>query len=142
MLPLKLSLPRILLPNKQPFSAKGYKDKTVSNIAVLERQKTDLLVEMEPDLSYIEIPLFDPPVIYPNPAKEMLHAVLPKGLAGYINVKITGISGNLLMDFYLHNQEGDPLTIETDNLPSGAYILIFTNNASGARSKGRFIIVK
>ncbi|MBI5010094.1 MAG: carboxypeptidase regulatory-like domain-containing protein, partial [Bacteroidia bacterium] len=124
------------------FSAKGYKDKIVSNVVVLERQRTDLIVDMEPDLSYIEIPLSDPPVIYPNPSKGMPHAVLPKGFTGYINVKITGISGNLLREFYIYNQEGVPISFDTGLLPSGGYILIFTNNATGARSKGKFIVVK
>ncbi len=124
------------------FSAKGFKDKTVSNITVFERQKTDLLVDMEADFNYIEVPLSGPPVIYPNPAKEVLHAVLPKGFAGYINVKITGISGNLAREFYIYNQEGVPVSFDTGNLPSGSYILIFTNNSTGAISKGRFIIVK
>jgi hypothetical protein len=124
------------------FSAKGYKDKIVSNVAVYERQKTDLLVDMEPDLSYIEIPLSGTPVIYPNPANGILNAVLPKGFEGYINVKITGISGNLIREFYLHNHEGVPVSFETGSLPSGGYILIFKNNATGAASKGKFFIVK
>ncbi len=135
---------RMLSPGSynMTFSAKGYKDKIISNVTVFERQKTDLLVDLEPDLSYIEVPLSDPPVIYPNPANRIVHAILPKGFAGYINVKITGISGNLSREFYITVQEGDPVSIETSNLSSGGYILTFTNNATGARSKGKFIIVK
>ncbi|MBK9391853.1 MAG: T9SS type A sorting domain-containing protein [Bacteroidetes bacterium] len=135
---------RMLAPGSYnlTFTANGYKDKIVNNVTVFARQKTELPVDLEPDLNYIEISFTDPPVIFPNPASGMIQAILPKGFGGYINVKIAGLSGKILSEFNIFNQEYGHNFIGVNELPSGNYIILFTNNATGARSKGKFIIAK
>jgi hypothetical protein len=72
----------------------------------------------------------------------MIQVLLPKGFGGYINVKIAGLSGKILDEFNIFNQEYVRNFIGVSELASGNYIIIFTNNATGAISKGKFIVVK
>ena len=135
---------RMLAPGSYnlTFSAQGYKDKIISDVVILASQKTDLLVDMQPELNNIEIPLSDPPVIYPNPSDGMIHVILPEGFEGYVNVKIAGLSGKIIREFDKWNTVGGRVFIDVSSLPAGSYIIIFTNSISGSRSTGRFVLVK
>jgi hypothetical protein len=124
------------------FSAEGYIDKTVSNVTVTEGQREYLTVDLTPDVNNIEIPESGAPKIYPNPAGNTLYSILPEGLAGSINVKISDLSGKIVREFNTFSQRGVPVITDVSRLPGGSYVIIFTSNENGNKSKGRFIVVK
>lgn len=124
------------------FSAEGYKDKVVNDVTVFEKQVTELIVDMEPNVSHIENLISEPPVIYPNPVNGELNVLLPKGFAGSVNVQIISLTGLVSTEFDMYYKEGDHVSLDLSRLPSGSYIVIFTNNTTGYKSKGKFIFLK
>jgi hypothetical protein len=124
------------------FSAEGYKSKVIADVDVLARQRADLIIDLEADLTNIEIPLPGPPKIYPNPASGMINFVLPGTMAGEISVVITGNSGKIMREFNTSNTIGVPVIIDVSRLAGGSYIILFRNIATGSKSQGRFVVIK
>ena len=67
------------------FSANGFRDTTISNVVVVNRQRTDLIVDMSPVVDGIET-LYSPGsvLLYPNPARIAIKALLPDSGSGLI----------------------------------------------------------
>ena len=138
------SFVRMLAPGSYNllFSAEGYVNKVVSNITIQAGQREDLIVDLLPHINNIEIPVSGAPIIYPNPASNTLHSILPEGVAGNINVKISSYSGKIVREYNTYCQRGIPVITDVTRLPGGSYVIIFTSNETGKKSKGRFIVVK
>jgi hypothetical protein len=124
------------------FSADGFKDTTISNIVVSDRQKTDLIVNMDPVISGIDTTTPVSPVLYPNPSSGELKAILPDQVLGHVRVRIYSISGKLLSDYETEADQGIPLYFDLAGLTSGSYTVIFTNMLSNRSCRERFVIVK
>jgi hypothetical protein len=133
---------RMLAPGSYnlTFSAPGYKDRTVNDVTVFAGQKTDLMVDMQPENT--KIPVSDPPLLYPNPSAGTIFYILPKGNTGDLNIRIYNSSGKICRDFNKFYQEGSFNTIYVTDLAAGSYIITFTNITSGSISKAKFILVK
>ncbi len=124
------------------ITAEGYSSKIINDITVFAGQKTDLIADLQPSLNGIEIPLSDPPVVFPNPTSGTINFVLPEALSGYINVMITSVSGKLLREFNEFYIAGEQLSIDASAFAPGSYIIIFRNDVTGALSIGKFVRMK
>jgi hypothetical protein len=122
------------------FSAIGYRDTIINNVSVLDRQRTDLLVEMKSVISKIDTAIPDVPLLYPDPAASFIMAKLPQKLNGKINIKIVSRSGVKVADFMRDFVSGYPLEIDISHFSAGGYIIIFTNTLSRVSYRSRFII--
>jgi hypothetical protein len=135
---------RLLAPGTWPltFSASGYLDTTI-NVAVNDRQKTDITVYMKkgenppPDTL-----LPEPPALYPNPASSVIRALLPEEVTGSVNVMIFNYAGQVMMYYDTECYKDVPLIIEAGRLGSGTYSVVFTNSKRKSSCRGRFIIIK
>lgn len=138
------SFVRLLSPGSWniTFSAPGFRDTTISNIAVYARQKTDVNVKMEPYVRSIDTTLPPVPVIYPNPASSELRALLPDLINGSVNIRIYNQLGMLLSDYNTEAEQGVPLLININSLAAGTYSIVFTSKLTKAYVRGRFIIIK
>jgi hypothetical protein len=116
------------------FTAKGYRDTTISNIVVLSGQKTAIRVKMVPIVNAAV-------VLYPNPASSELKAMLPDLIIGPVNIRIYNMSGMLLSDLNTVSEKGIPLLIDIRRLPGGVYSVVFTNKLTGASDRGRFVVI-
>jgi hypothetical protein len=124
------------------FSAAGYRDTTI-NAIVVSGQRTDLTVDMsllpagiEPINSSTHL------LIYPNPAKDIINAILPDKTEGRMNLRIINQAGMLISDYKTEVVQGIPVLIDVKSLSPGAYTLIFTNTVSGTAFHGRFVVIK
>lgn len=135
---------RLLSPGSYnlTFSADGYKEKTVNNIVVQAGQRTGLIMDLEADLSNIEIPISGPPSLYPNPASTVLNAMIPGEVSGEVNVRITSHSGQIIREYRIKSLKGVPVLIDVSRFPGGSYFVVFTSNETGNSSRGRFIVIK
>ena len=123
------------------FSATGFRDTTVSNVIVVSGQKTELIVDMSPVISSIEYPVTSVPVLlYPNPASNILKALLPDSISGSIRIKIVNLSGMLVADYNSEVLQGVPLTIDIKTLSAGTYTVVFISGSGIYR--GRFMVIK
>jgi Zinc carboxypeptidase/Carboxypeptidase regulatory-like domain len=125
------------------FSAKGYWPATVSNITVASGQKTDIIVDMSPILNSIENTNSSTPIqLYPNPATQVIKALLPDLSVGEFNIMIINQAGRLLSDYNTEVFQGIPLLIDVKSLSPGSYTVLFSNTVAGAYYYGRFIVIK
>jgi hypothetical protein len=123
------------------FSATGYHDTTVTNVNLVWRQKTDLVVDMRPLINGIEpIDSSTTLILYPNPAGNELNALLPDVKTGNVNIKIINLTGKLISDYNTLVFQGTPLRLNINSLSSGTYIVVF--KIGSASHRGRFVIVK
>lgn len=122
------------------FSAVGYTSQTLNNIVVSDFQKTELTVDMSPVVSAIDPLVKSPVLLYPNPAKNQLNALLPDEIAGEVNVKIYNQTGSLLSDFDGQVSKETPFEIELKSLPEGMYFIVFRNSVSGSIYHGKFVV--
>ncbi|HQG77984.1 MAG: T9SS type A sorting domain-containing protein [Bacteroidales bacterium] len=122
------------------LSADGYRDTTVSDVRVIEYEKTDLLVRMKRIIDSIDTQEIRQPLMYPNPGGEFVKAVLPAGIAGSINVQIFSAGGALLSDYNDYYTEGTPLILNINKLRRGIYIVRFTLKSNGTSYSARFIL--
>jgi hypothetical protein len=138
------SFVRLLTPGTWDllFSASGYHDTLISNVIVVEDQKTDILVEMKSNINPADTSHHPVPVLYPNPANTFIKAVIPDRIIGTVNVKIINQSGMLISDYNTEAIQGVPLLIDVKRLSGGAYSVVFTNTASKISCRGRFIVIK
>ena len=125
------------------FSATGYRDTTINNVTVVSGQKTDLIVDMSPGVSSIEKTKSGTLILlYPNPARDYINALLPDIIAGNINIRIINTIGKLISEFPYEAVQGVPLLIDIKSLPAGTYIVVFINPVTGTSFYGRLVIIK
>jgi hypothetical protein len=120
------------------FSAPGFSDKVITGISVSPYQKTELNVSLEP----VDTIVPEKTVLYPNPAKTEISALLLSDIAGNINVKIYSAGGSLISDYNTTYDHGTPIKINLKNIAAGTYSVIFLNRDKGISYKGRFIVIK
>jgi hypothetical protein len=124
------------------FSATGYRDTTISNVIVVSRQKTDLLVDMSLLPSGVEkVNSSTPVVLYPNPAINSVNVKLPDNLNGIITVRIINQSGQTMTEYNAEVSQGIPLVIDIKSLSAGVYNVILSD-APGRHYHGRFVVIK
>ena len=123
------------------FSADGYRDTTITNVLVVEGQKTDLTVEMKSIITRIDTTEREKPLLYPNPASLFLKAKLPENLSGGINIQVISQSGAKVAEFNRDYSFGYPMEIDIRGLAGGVYIVIFRNRSSGISYRTRFVIL-
>lgn len=124
------------------FSAIGYTSQTISNIVVTEGQKTDITVDLVPIVSAIDPLVKSPVLLYPNPAKNLLNALLPDEIAGEVNAKIYNQTGTLVEDYNLQVTKETPVEITLKPIPEGLYFIVFRNTLSGTTFHGKFIVAR
>ena len=135
------SFTRYLMPGtwSLTLSAKGYRDTTIANVVVIERQKTDLLVEMKSLLTNIDT--VDPvvPLLYPVPVTGLLYCRLPEKVCGEVQITIISPAGMKVAEYDMEVTFGYPIEINVSNLPAGTYTAIFKNTGTGITYRNRFI---
>jgi hypothetical protein len=125
------------------FTATGYRDTTINNVTVVSRQKTDLIVDMSPGVSSIEKTKSGTLILlYPNPARDYINALLPDIIAGNINIRIINTTGKLISEYPYEAVQGVPLLIDIKSFPAGTYIVVFINPVTGTSFYGRLVIIK
>ncbi len=124
------------------FSARGYNDLTLNNITVASYQKVDLTVYMVP-AGRTDNGLYpESPVLYPNPARNLIEAALPETISGHVNIRIINTSGKLISDYDEDVSPGIPLLIDLTGFSPGVYSIIFQNKFDGTTCRARFIVIK
>jgi hypothetical protein len=125
------------------FSAKGYFPKTVNNILVTERQKTDLVVDMMQLVDGIEASDSRTLILlYPNPARNNLNALLPDVFTGDIKIRIINQAGRVMSDYKTKTISGIPIVIDIRSLSAGTYTAVFSSFSQGRSFYGRFVVIK
>jgi len=135
---------RLLAPGSWDltFSARGYYDTILTSVTVFSGMRTDVTVNMRPIANYIDPAVQICPILYPNPARAEMKALLPDALNGTVNVKIIGHTGRLSADYETIVTQGNPLIIDVSRLPGGSYSIVFTDPVSGIFYQSRFVVVK
>jgi len=124
------------------FTADGYVDNHVKGVIVTEGKATELDVEMVKFINPVDTTDTPVPVLYPNPANDILYVVLPKTLFGTVNVRVYNIKGIKFMDYVEQTEEDIPLHIDIKNLPGGVYVLTIRNSITKITEKCRFVVVR
>ncbi len=124
------------------FSAPGYRPQTINNIAVDEGQKTELTVDMVPIVNSIDSLHRSSVLLYPDPAKNKINALLPDEISGNVNVKVYNQAGKLLSDYVIQVDKEVPVVIALNPLPGGIYLIVFKNTVSGSSYHGKFVVIK
>ena len=125
------------------FSAVGYRDTTVNKITVAPGQKTDLIIDMVQGVNDIETTKTgNPLLLYPNPAANTIHTLLPDIKTGNINVRIINQVGMLISDYTTETVQGIPIVINVKSLSAGIYTVVFTNTVNRTSFYGRFVVIK
>ncbi len=133
---------RFLLPGTWDLSvsANGYHDTVISDVVVIDRQKTSLVIELKPVETVID-PV-DPgvPLLYPNPASAFLHCRLPEDICGSLNIAIYNLDGKKVEDFPAMANFGIPLDLDLTDLAGGIYYIVFRNSTTGKSYRSRFVV--
>lgn len=125
------------------FSATGYLTQTITNVVVAPFQKTEVIVDMSPVPDYVETANSIVRIrLYPNPAKEILYAVLPDNIEGIMHVSIVNQSGTLMSDYNAEITQEVPLLIDVKYLSAGAYTVVIRSTLTRSSFLGRFIVIK
>ena len=125
------------------FTATGYQPLLISNVIVTAGQKTDLIVDMLPVIDSVENPNSTTLILlYPNPARNDISAILPDIMKGKINVRIISETGMLLSDYNSNTVQGIPLMIDIRSLSAGVYTVVFSDLGKGSYFHGRFVVIK
>jgi hypothetical protein len=95
---------------------------------------------MVPVLSSIDPLIKSPVLLYPNPAKNHLNALLPDDIAGAVNVKIYNHTGQLLSDYNVQVTKETPVEIDLKSFPQEMYFIVFRNTVSGTSYHGKFVV--
>lgn len=120
------------------ITARGYRDTIVKSITVQRFERIDLDLRLTP----VSESVMRYPLLYPNPASTVLKADLTNDFTGPAEIRIYDITGKLLRNYEVETQINTPLTVNISALPSGAYIIVFTNRATNSSLTGRFLIIK
>jgi hypothetical protein len=121
------------------FSAKGYRDTTVSNIQVTAGQRTDITVNMKPLTTEIDTNDPEIPVLFPNPAGSEIKCLLPYKMGGNIRVMIFSQSGKKVADYITVYYPGDKLRIDLQGFPAGMFLVSFRSIPGGITFSSKFI---
>jgi hypothetical protein len=125
------------------FTATGYFPLTINNVNVSEGNRTDLSVEMSPIVSKIDPAISESHlVLYPNPAKGIINALLPDTITGNVHIRIVNESGMVISDYNSIINQHSPLIIDLKTIPAGIYSIVFTNTTTKASVHGRFLVIK
>ena len=125
------------------FTATGYRPLLISNVIVTSGQKTDLIVNMLPVIDSVENPNSATSILlYPNPARNIINAILPGIMTGNINVRIISETGMLMSDYNAEIVQGIPLMIDIRSLSAGVYTVVFSDLGKGSYYHGRFVVIK
>jgi len=135
---------RFLLPGSYDFTftAVGYRDTTISNIAVIQRERTDLAVKMFPDLNPADTTNPAKPLFYPNPGSTFVKAVLPRNERGPVNISIFSLTGKKVSDYDTEASTRDPVRMDVSRLKAGIYFVVFTNLETRVSCSGRIVIIR
>lgn len=130
---------RMLTPGSYDLmiNAFGYRDTIIQNVTVTRFSGTTLDIRLMPlinDQSF--------PIIYPNPARTLIHSCFPSAFSGIINYKIYNTAGKLLIDSDVKAEMNTPVGIDISRLVPGVYNIFFFNQFSGRSLRGRFIVVR
>jgi len=120
------------------FSAKGYRDTTVTAVNVGEHKAVYLNVLLRSQTMN-----FDSlrPYIWPNPAVSKVSCYLPSSLHGQINVSIFSMAGKKEADFNTVYTPGTPFEIDLSRLSAGNYYIVFRNLTTGLRRAGKIVVL-
>lgn len=125
------------------FSALGYWPVIINNIVVTPLQKTELIVDMSPIPNDIETTNSTGPILlYPNPAKDILNAILPDNIEGIMNLKIINTEGMLVSNYNTEVVQGVPVRIDVKSLSAGTYTVVLRNMITRTTFRGRLIVIK
>ena len=125
------------------FSAGGYVSLTKTSVVVSPGQRTDLVVEMSPIASKIDPAVSESHLIlYPNPAKGFINALLPDKITGKVNIRIINESGMLISEYNAEVIHGSPVIINLKGMSEGIYTILFTNTGARSSIHGRFMVIK
>jgi hypothetical protein len=124
------------------FSATGYINDTVYDIPVLSRQKTEIVVNMVPEVNDINAISTESLVLYPNPSAKEIRVVLPSGILGDVNMRIINQSGIIVAEYQTEAVYGIPVIIDVRYLAAGVYTALFTNTDTSISCWSRFIVIK
>lgn len=125
------------------FSAVGYISKTIENILVSDRAKTELLVELSQGINRVDTTETMVPVVYPNPATSgYIKIVLPQNLTGEVNVSIFSSSGSMIISNYTIALSDTPVITDISGLIPGFYFVFITNLETRAKAAARFIVLR
>jgi len=121
------------------FSAKGYRDTTVTNIQVIQGARTDITVNMKPVTTSIDPSYPEFPVLSPNPARQEIKCLLPDKMGGNIKVTIFNQSGKKITDYNTVYYPGVMHIIDLSGFPAGMFFVNFRNLSGGESLTGKFI---
>ena len=106
-------------------------------------KRTDLVVDMSTISNVIDTTKSSALILlYPNPARNAIKALLPDIMAGKINVRIINQAGMLMSDYNTLAVKGIPLLIDVKSLSAGMYIVVFSVPDTETRFHGRFVVIK
>jgi hypothetical protein len=121
------------------FSAKGYRDTTVTNIQVIAGAGTNITVNMKPVTTSIDPSYPEFPVLSPNPAQHEIKCLLPDRMGGNIKVTIFNQSGKKITDYNTVYYPGVMHIIDLSGFPAGMFFVNFRNLSGGMTLTGKFI---
>jgi hypothetical protein len=135
---------RFLIPGSYnlTFTSEGYRDTTISNIIVIQRERTDLIVKMSPDLNPSDTTNPAKPLFYPNPGRIIIKAVLPENIRGAVNIRMFNLTGKKVSDYDTEASDRNPVRLEVSRLQAGIYFVVFTNKESKLSCSGRIVILR
>ena len=135
---------RLLLPGSYDltFNAEGYRDTTVRDIGVIQRERTDLTIEMFPDLNPADTTNPAKPLFYPNPGSIFIKAVLPEKIRGTVNIRLFNMTGKKVSDYDTEASDRNPVKLDVSRLPAGIYFVVFTNKETKQSCSGRIVILR
>lgn len=142
--PLTGSFVRYLEPGAWDLvvTASKYVDVHMENVIVTEDQKTIVDIQMTPYVNPIDTTDTSEIILYPNPVRANLNAVMPARLFGMVNVKVYNMLGVKLKDYDDEAVEDIPLRIDVTDLAGGVYVLIISNSDDGVTDRKRFVVVE
>jgi hypothetical protein len=135
---------RFLLPGSYDltFTADGYRDTTVSDITVIQRERTELTIKMLPDLNPADTTNPAKPLFYPNPGSIIIKAVLPENIRGVVNIRIFNLTGKNVSDYNTEASDRNPVKLDVSRLAAGIYFVVFTNKETRLSCSGRIVILR
>jgi dihydroorotate dehydrogenase len=117
-------------------------DTTISNIVVIQRQRTDLIVKISPDLNPSDTTNPADPLFYPNPGSIIIKAVLPENIRGAVNIRMFNLTGKIVSDYDTEASDRNPVRLDVSRLKAGIYFVVFTNKDSKLSCSGRIVILR
>lgn len=125
------------------FSAPGYITKTIENISVTDRAKTEILVELNQRVNPVDTIDTMVPIVYPNPATSgYIKIVLPQSITGEVNVSIYSSSGSKVISTNTIAFSDTPLITDIHRLIPGIYLASITRLDTKVKATARFIVLR